>query len=119
MLQGAVGVYMLHPQLLDDLDLLRSLEEEASSDPNVLRGTPCCPGSVYGVVRVVTSIEQTSVSGAAHTWHTHIVLLVTSGCFMNIQLLIVVIEMGRNSYLWTLVDSRKQQQNVNTLVKLD
>ena len=34
---------------------------EASSDPNVLTGTPCCPGVVEGVVRVVTSIQQTQV----------------------------------------------------------
>lgn len=63
MTQGALGPYLLYPQLLDDLDLLKSLEVEASSDPNVLRGTSCCPGSVVGVVKVVTSIEQTSVSG--------------------------------------------------------
>ena len=61
--QGALGPYLLYPQLLDDLDLLKSLEVEASSDPHVLRGTPCCPGSVFGVVKVVTSIEQASVSG--------------------------------------------------------
>ncbi|CAI8037287.1 Prodigiosin synthesizing transferase PigC [Geodia barretti] len=32
---------------------------EGSSDPNVLTGTPCCPGVVEGTVRVVTSIQQT------------------------------------------------------------
>ena len=62
MTRGAVGPYLLFPQLLEDLDLLRSLEAEASQDPNVLTGTPCCPGVVEGVVRVVTSIDQTSVS---------------------------------------------------------
>ena len=35
---------------------------EASSDPNVLCGTPCCPGVVEGMVRVVRSIEETEVS---------------------------------------------------------
>ena len=62
MTRGAVGPYLLFPQLLDDLDMLKTLEVEASSDPNVLCGVSCCPGTVEGVVRVVTSIEQTSVS---------------------------------------------------------
>lgn len=59
MTRGALGAYMLLPQLLEDLDLLKSLEAEASLDPNVLSGTPCSPGEVEGVVRVVTSIDQT------------------------------------------------------------
>ena len=54
MTRGAVGPYLLFPQLLDVLDMLKTLEVEASSDP--------CPGTIEGVVRVVTSIEQTSVS---------------------------------------------------------
>ncbi|XP_065909543.1 rifampicin phosphotransferase-like isoform X2 [Dysidea avara] len=58
MTTGAVGSYLLFPQLLDDLDLLRDLETEASSDPNVLKGVPCCPGVVDGIVRVVTNVEQ-------------------------------------------------------------
>ena len=62
MTRGAVGPYLLFPQLLDDLDMLKTLEVEASSDPNVLCGVSCCPGTVEGVVRVVTSNEQTSVS---------------------------------------------------------
>lgn len=61
---GAVGPYLLFPQLLEDLDLLKSLEAEASADPNVLQGTPCCPGVVENVVRVVTSVDQTAVSVA-------------------------------------------------------
>ena len=36
-------------------------QRESSSDPNVLTGTPCCPGVVEGTVRVVTSIDQTEV----------------------------------------------------------
>ena len=62
MTHQAVGPYLLFPQLLDDLDLLKDLEAEASSDPNELRGTPCCPGVVEGTVRVVRSIEETAVS---------------------------------------------------------
>ena len=62
MTHQAVGPYLLFPQLLDDLDLLKELEVEASSDPNELRGTPCCPGVVEGLVRVVRSIEETAVS---------------------------------------------------------
>ena len=60
MAKGAIGAYLNYPQLLDDLDLLKNLGGE-STDPNVLCGTPCCPGSVEGVVRVVTSIDQTTV----------------------------------------------------------
>ena len=63
MTRGAVGPYLVFPQLLEDLDLLKGLEAEASADPNVLNGTPCCPGVVEGVVRVVTSVDQTAVSG--------------------------------------------------------
>lgn len=62
MTHQAVGPYLLFPQLLEDLDLLKELEAEASSDPNELRGTPCCPGVVEGTVRVVRSIEETAVS---------------------------------------------------------
>lgn len=82
MTNGAIGPYLLFPQLLDDLDMLREVEvykpvprfklnnniiaiiipqAEASSDPNVLKGTPCCPGVVDGSVRVVTNIEQAKV----------------------------------------------------------
>lgn len=54
---GAVGVSMNYPQILEDADLLRG-EERVSSDPNVLLGTPCCPGVVEGEVRVVHSLED-------------------------------------------------------------
>ena len=37
------------------------LQAEASSDPNVLKGTPCCPGVVTGTIRVVHSITEASV----------------------------------------------------------
>jgi pyruvate,water dikinase len=59
MTRGAVGTYFLYPAILEDLNLLKELERERSSDPNVLTGTPCCPGVVEGTVRVVTSIDQT------------------------------------------------------------
>ena len=36
-------------------------QREASTDPNVLTGIPCCPGVIEGTVRVVTSIDQTEV----------------------------------------------------------
>lgn len=49
--------------------VLYPLQLEASSDPNVLTGTPCCPGVVEGVVRVVTSIEQTSVQDNSDSYH--------------------------------------------------
>ena len=35
---------------------------EAASDPNVLRGVPCCPGVVDGVVRVVKTVDEAEVS---------------------------------------------------------
>ena len=51
--QGAVGVWAQWPQLLAAADLLRAENDQRSaSDPNVLTGTPCCPGVVEGVVRV-------------------------------------------------------------------
>lgn len=34
---------------------------EASADPNNLQGTPCCPGVVNGVVRVVKTIKEAEV----------------------------------------------------------
>ena len=61
MTRGAVGPYFLFPQVLDDLDSLRDLEAAASADPDTLTGTPCCPGVVEGVVRVVNTIDETGV----------------------------------------------------------
>lgn len=57
--KGACGVHFLFPQILDDLDLLKEQEAEAASDPNKLKGTPCCPGIVTGVVRVAKTIKET------------------------------------------------------------
>lgn len=55
--EGAAGLNFLYPQVLSDLDLLVT-ENSTSSDPNTLLGTPCSPGLVEGVVRVVKEIED-------------------------------------------------------------
>ena len=55
--QGAAGLNFLYPQVLADQDLLVG-EETLSDDPNVLLGTPCSPGIVEGVVRVVREAED-------------------------------------------------------------
>lgn len=57
---GATGVSALYPMVLADGDLLRS-DTPVSSDPNLLYGTPCCPGIVEGVVRV--AIDAKSAEG--------------------------------------------------------
>ena len=44
------------------MSLLYCIKAEASADPNVLKGTPCCPGIVTNTVRVVTSVTEASVS---------------------------------------------------------
>lgn len=54
---GAVGASIPHAQILIEQDLLRS-EKPKSDDPNVLIGTPCCPGIVEGVVRVVVDVKD-------------------------------------------------------------
>jgi len=54
---GTVGTWLRHHQILSDADLLRS-ESQPSSDPNVLTGTPCCPGVVEGKVRVVRDMKD-------------------------------------------------------------
>lgn len=53
---GAAGASMNHMAVLAEGDLLRSLSE--SDDPNVLKGTPCCPGVIEGVVRVVNNVKD-------------------------------------------------------------
>ena len=50
--EGAAGLSFLYPQVLADQDLLAG-SAPVSDDPNVLIGTPCSPGVVEGVVRVV------------------------------------------------------------------
>ncbi|MBX3039315.1 MAG: phosphoenolpyruvate synthase [Bdellovibrionaceae bacterium] len=51
MTKGNVAVSSLYPQILLESDLLAS-EAPVSTDPDVLIGTPCCPGVIEGVVRV-------------------------------------------------------------------
>jgi pyruvate,water dikinase len=55
--QGAAGYSNQFPAVLLDADLLRN-ERPESDDPNVLIGTPCCPGVVEGVVRVVKQVAD-------------------------------------------------------------
>ncbi len=57
MTYGAAGASLAWPQVLADADLLRS-EDAASTDPNVLVGTPCCPGVVEGTVRVAETSKD-------------------------------------------------------------
>ncbi|NDD91789.1 hypothetical protein EBZ37_06865 [bacterium] len=50
--QGSVGFSSQFLNLLLDADLLRN-DRSSTGDPRVLTGTPCCPGVIEGVVRVV------------------------------------------------------------------
>lgn len=52
---GAAGISMKYPQILSGGDLS---PPRVSTDPSILLGTPCCPGIVEGVVRVVTDIKD-------------------------------------------------------------
>lgn len=47
---GAAGAYNYYPAVLSQLDLLKGFG--IPDDPNMLIGTPCCPGVIEGVVRV-------------------------------------------------------------------
>ena len=55
--RGAAGVSFAMPQVLADADLLRT-DAIDDSDPDVLTGTPCCPGIVEGVVRVAETSKD-------------------------------------------------------------
>ena len=55
---GVAGASMQHIGVLQDADLLKDLQK--SDDPDVLYGTPCCPGQIEGVVRVVKSMQDAS-----------------------------------------------------------
>jgi phosphoenolpyruvate synthase/pyruvate phosphate dikinase len=57
LLEGAVGVSLPFAQVLAELDLLAK-DRPKSDDPNVLIGTPCCPGVVEGAVRVVRDMKD-------------------------------------------------------------
>lgn len=48
--KGAAGPYNYFPGVLAQLDLLKGFG--IPDDPNMLLGTPCCPGVIEGVVRV-------------------------------------------------------------------
>ena len=48
--KGASGIYNYFPSVIAQLDLLKGFG--IPDDPNMLLGTPCCPGVVEGVVRV-------------------------------------------------------------------
>lgn len=54
---GAVGPSARYTQILADGDLL-SGDAGGAGDPNVLRGIPCFPGVVEGVVRVAHDIQE-------------------------------------------------------------
>lgn len=54
---GAAGASMRYPQVLASADTMRS-STSVSSDPSLLTGTPCCPGIVEGVVRVVSDLKD-------------------------------------------------------------
>ena len=47
-----------YPSVLADGDLLQDMVLK-SDDPNLLYGTPCCPGIVEGVVRVAHELSDT------------------------------------------------------------
>jgi pyruvate,water dikinase len=55
---GAASASALYPSIMEDADLLRG-ERKISDDPNVLLGTPCCPGVVEGIVLVAEDIKDT------------------------------------------------------------
>jgi len=60
---GASGMSLRDPRILADADLLKS-ELPLSTDPDVLMGTPCCPGIVEGIVRVArTPTDAAGLNG--------------------------------------------------------
>lgn len=54
--KGAAGLYNYFPSVLSSLDLLKDFG--IPDDPNMLIGTPCCPGIVEGVVRVAKEFKD-------------------------------------------------------------
>ncbi len=55
---GAASASGNYSSLMEDADLLKS-ERRISDDPNVLLGTPCCPGVIEGEVLVAHDIKDT------------------------------------------------------------
>jgi pyruvate,water dikinase len=56
--RGSAAAAMRYPLLLLEADLLASAGADEYEDPSVLRGTPCSPGVVEGVVRVAARVED-------------------------------------------------------------
>jgi phosphohistidine swiveling domain-containing protein len=54
---GAAALSFRHAAVLADADLMRD-EDTGSTDPNLLKGTPCCPGVVEATVRVVREFKD-------------------------------------------------------------
>jgi len=54
---GAVGVSSQYSQILLDSDLTPQ-DPSHANDPDLLLGTPCCPGVIEGVVCVVEKLED-------------------------------------------------------------
>ncbi len=54
---GAAGFSNAYPALLFEADLLQGIHDDGG-DPNRLKGTPCCPGAIEGVVRVVHELKD-------------------------------------------------------------
>jgi len=54
---GAAGAAMRYEAVLADGDLLRS-ERAPGDDPDLLHGTPCCPGIVEGTVRLARTLDD-------------------------------------------------------------
>jgi phosphohistidine swiveling domain-containing protein len=55
--RGSAGANAVWPGLIADQDLLAA-DTPVSDDPNVLLGTPCSPGVVEGMVRVVRDMSD-------------------------------------------------------------
>lgn len=59
--RGAAGAWLSHPQILADMDLLKTLndvDEEIDPTGKTLKGVSCCPGVVEGTVRVVKDLTE-------------------------------------------------------------
>ncbi len=54
---GAAGFSNLYPAVMFEADLLQGIHDDGG-DPNRLKGTPCCPGTIEGVVRVVHQLKD-------------------------------------------------------------
>jgi pyruvate,water dikinase len=57
LITGAAGLSFEHTAVLADADLMIG-DDDANADPTLLRGTPCCPGTIEAVVRVVHEFKD-------------------------------------------------------------